>query len=66
MSGYYGKDVIFYGWNFHPKSPKQMFTKIRKVYTTDVNIWILLYTEPLFGFWGIDANNQMVCLSMEI
>ena len=38
MSGYYGKDVIFYGWNFHPKSPKQMFTKIRKVYTTDVNI----------------------------
>ena len=38
MSGYYGKDVIFYGWNFHPKSRKKMFTKIRKVYNTDVHI----------------------------
>ena len=35
MIGYSNKDIIFHGWQFSPKRPKQMSPNLRKIYTSD-------------------------------
>ena len=66
ISGQSDKYIIFYGWDLSIKWSKNMFHKIRKLYTTDGAHMQNYSHGTLFGFWGIYTNAKMAFLTMEL
>eukprot|EP00978_Attheya_sp_CCMP212_P047762 scaffold426750_cov71-Attheya_sp.AAC.1 len=66
MSSLRHDDKILYGWDFSPRWAKLIFPKLRKLYYADGAHMKTALHGTLFGLWGIDANDQLVCLALSL
>ena len=59
-------EKVFYGWEFAPRWSIKMFPKLRKVFSTDGAHMQTSLHGTLFGLWGIDADDRIVCLALAL
>ena len=57
---------VLYGWEFAPSWSIKMFPKLRKVFSTDGAHMQTSLHGTMFGLWGIDADDRIVCLALAL